>query len=74
VVIPHYETQNFSELELKLHTSPDTKSKDYFKELSHMKSIILGLSEKLHINMVHRDEVDLLRSQLATSVESRQEL
>jgi hypothetical protein len=61
VVVPHYDTQEYSEVDIKLHTTVDTKNKDYFKELTHMKSIILGLSEKLHINMVHRDEVDMLR-------------
>lgn len=39
-----------------------------------MKSIILGLSEKLHINMVHREEVEMLRQQLADSESSRLEL
>ena len=39
-----------------------------------MKSIILGLSEKLHINMVHREEVDILRQQLQDSIASRMEL
>jgi hypothetical protein len=49
-------------MDLKLHTATDVRHKDYYKELSHMKSIILGLSEKLHINMVHREEVDMLRN------------
>jgi hypothetical protein len=62
VTIPNYETQTYEESDIRLHTTQDTKNKDYYKELGHMKSIILGLSEKLHINMVHRDEVDVLRS------------
>ena len=59
--LPRYDTGEDYEAQIKLHTTPDTRSKDYYKELGHMKSIILGLSEKLHINMVHREEVDMLR-------------
>ena len=59
--LPRYETGEDYESQIKLHTSADTRTKDYYKELGHMKSIILGLSEKLHINMVHREEVDILR-------------
>ena len=72
--LPRYETGEDYESQIKLHTSADARSKDYYKELGHMKSIILGLSEKLHINMVHREEVDLLRTQLQDSIASRMEL
>ena len=72
--LPSYDTHDIPELDLKLHTKGDTKNKDYYKEINHMKSIILGLSEKLHINMVHRDEVEMLRGQLAESQDARLEL
>ena len=72
--LPNYETGEDFESQIKLHTSADTRNKDYYKELGHMKSIILGLSEKLHINMVHREEVDILRTQLQDSIASRMEL
>ena len=72
--LPSYDSHDIPELDLKLHTKSDTKNKDYYKEINHMKSIILGLSEKLHINMVHREEVELLRSQLEESQDARAEL
>lgn len=72
--LPSYDSHDIPELDLKLHTKGDTKTKDYYKEITHMKSIILGLSEKLHINMVHRDEVEVLRGQLAESQDARLEL
>ena len=72
--LPRYDTGEDLTAEIRLHTSADTRTKDYYKELGHMKSIILGLSEKLHINMVHREEVDILRQQLADSIASRMEL